>query len=99
MGFNQLYRPVPERIIDCRNVPNLGCRGVGRCHHFLLLLHCLGIAVAHVAPQDAPWLHAIFPPRSWAIKLPGIFLLTLTATLVSFIGLVMAGAVSERKSR
>ena len=51
------------------------------------------------APQDAPWLHAIFPPRSWAIKLPGIFLLTLTATLMSFIGLVMAGVVSERKSR
>ena len=51
VGFNQLYRPVPERIIDCRNVPNLGCRGVGRCHHFLLLLHCLGIAVAHVGPS------------------------------------------------
>lgn len=49
------------------------------------------------APQDAPWLHAMFPPRTWAIKIPGIFLITLTATLVSFIGLVMAGLVSEKK--
>lgn len=48
------------------------------------------------APQDAPWLHAAFPPRSLAIKVPGLFLLTLTAALASFIGLILAGVVSEK---
>ena len=100
MGFNQSYQPV------FRSAPSivamsqaLGAVVLAVTVSVFFYYTAWVLLLPMWAPQDAPWLHAIFPPRSWAIKLPGIFLLTLTATLVSFIGLVMAGVASERKSR
>lgn len=44
------------------------------------------------SPEHAPWLHEAFPDRLLALKVPGLFLLSLTALLVAFVGLVLAGA-------
>mmetsp|Transcript_8762 Transcript_8762/g.18593 ORF Transcript_8762/g.18593 Transcript_8762/m.18593 type:complete len:83 (-) Transcript_8762:199-447(-) len=46
-------------------------------------------------PEDAPWLHAAFPPRIWALKIPGLITITLVAGLTLFVGLVLAGVVGE----
>ena len=73
-----------------------------------LLLFC-GVAVSFLyytlwvlllpmwEPEDAPWLHAAFPPRIWALKIPGLIAVTLVAGLTLFVGLVLAGVVGEEE--
>ncbi|CAE7036018.1 unnamed protein product [Symbiodinium natans] len=51
------------------------------------------------APEHAPWLHAAFPPRIWALKIPGLILVTLVAGLTGFVGLVLAGVVGEQDAK
>mmetsp|Transcript_70972 Transcript_70972/g.229795 ORF Transcript_70972/g.229795 Transcript_70972/m.229795 type:complete len:96 (+) Transcript_70972:129-416(+) len=45
------------------------------------------------APEDAPWLHSAFPPRRWALVVPGLTFATSVAGLVVFVGLALAGAL------
>mmetsp|Transcript_78142 Transcript_78142/g.217002 ORF Transcript_78142/g.217002 Transcript_78142/m.217002 type:complete len:108 (-) Transcript_78142:99-422(-) len=45
------------------------------------------------APGDAPWLHCAFPPRRWALMVPGLALATAIAVLTAFVGLVLADAL------
>eukprot|EP00747_Dinoflagellata_sp_TGD_P167852 gnl/TRDRNA2_/TRDRNA2_193072_c0_seq1.p2 gnl/TRDRNA2_/TRDRNA2_193072_c0~~gnl/TRDRNA2_/TRDRNA2_193072_c0_seq1.p2 ORF type:complete len:104 (+),score=19.04 gnl/TRDRNA2_/TRDRNA2_193072_c0_seq1:105-416(+) len=47
------------------------------------------------APEDAPWLHRAFPPRRWALVVPGLLLATLLAGLTAFVGLVLADVVPQ----
>mmetsp|Transcript_155124 Transcript_155124/g.476523 ORF Transcript_155124/g.476523 Transcript_155124/m.476523 type:complete len:97 (-) Transcript_155124:15-305(-) len=48
------------------------------------------------APEDAPWLHLAFPPRRWALVVPGLAFATFIAGLVAFVGVVIAGALPQR---
>mmetsp|Transcript_37919 Transcript_37919/g.100312 ORF Transcript_37919/g.100312 Transcript_37919/m.100312 type:complete len:111 (-) Transcript_37919:14-346(-) len=47
------------------------------------------------APEDAPWLHEAFPPRRWALAVPGLAFLTLVAGLTAFVGLALADVLPE----
>ncbi|CAE8644790.1 unnamed protein product [Polarella glacialis] len=70
-----------------------------------LLLGCGGLAFAYYTAwvlllpmwtlEDAPWLHAAFPPRRLALQVPGLLLTTLVAGLTGFVGIVLAGGVRD----